>query len=320
MKNQFILIIVLFVFCLNINAQKIQKGPYTVFTIGKDVYRIEDSNDSNPAGNHNGDLAKSNPMNNCSDMYLIVGRDKALLVDLSNYVTWDKYAVESLRSIIFERTGMKPLTITVTHFHGDHTGMLPAFKNDEKVHFWINGEEFKDMKIFPEERTSFFKDYAEMDLGGGYLIQAMELRGHTPHSTIFLLNSQSLIFTGDAFGSGNGMWLFDEPSFNVYRTSVQNFINYMENPINHTDVGKLIIYPGHHWQNGKPEELTAQYIYDMRSLIGEIEKGTAEEEPVSFSFLPFLNTNFRYKTAVITWNKAAAERLVKSRQNKTGLI
>src|SRR5208337_2364909 len=192
--------------------------------------------------------------------------------------------------------------------------MLPAFYNDAKVHFWINGEEFKGMNIFPANRTSFFKDYDEMDLGRGYLIQAMELRGHTPHSTIFLLNSQSLIFTGDALGSGNGVWLFDEPSFYVYRTSVQNFIDYLEKPANHIDIGKLVIYPGHYWQKGKTEELTAAYIYDMRLLFGEMEKGTAVTESVSYSFQPFLNTNFRYGTAVITWNKEVADHLIESQQ------
>ncbi len=301
-------------FSISSFAQKVQKGPYTVYDIGKNVYRIEDSNDNNPAGNHSGELAKTNPMNNCSDMYLIVGSEKALLIDLSNKIDWDSTSVESLRYIVSERVKMKPLTVTVTHFHGDHTGMLPAFHNDEKVHFWINGEEFKEMKIFPDERTAYFKDYAEMDLGGGYFIQAMELRGHTPHSTVFLLKSQSLLFTGDALGSGNGMWLFDEPSYYVYKTSVKNFIDYLENPANHIDIHKLVLYPGHYWQKGRPEELTVKYIYDMRSLFNEMEKGTAVTETVSYSFLPFLNTKFKYRSAVITWNKEAALRLTQSRQ------
>jgi glyoxylase-like metal-dependent hydrolase (beta-lactamase superfamily II) len=311
MKNHLFLVLVFMVCNLNNYAQKKQCGPYTVYEIGNKVYRIEDSNDNNPPGKHSGELAKTNPVNNCSDMYLIVGKEKALLIDLSNHVNWDTTAVESLRKIVFARTGGKPLTITVTHFHGDHLGMLPAFRIDEKVLFRINEAEFSGVNVFPAKRTNFFKDNDEIDLGGGCLVQAMELRGHTPHSTIFLLNSQHLVFTGDALGSGNGMWLLDEPSFYVFRTSVQHFIEYIENSANHVDVGKLIIYPGHYWQKGKPEELTAKYIYDMRSLIGEMEKGTATTDTVSYKFLPFLNTNFRYGTAVITWNKEAAERLTK---------
>jgi hypothetical protein len=49
-----------------------------------------------------------------------------------------------------------------------------------------------------------------------------------------------------------------------------------------------------------------QYILDMQTLIGEIKAGTAREEPVSFG--PYLDRNFISGEAIITWNKADAER------------
>jgi hypothetical protein len=44
----------------------------------------------------------------------------------------------------------------------------------------------------------------------------------------------------------------------------------------------------------------------MKTLIDRIGQGTAEKESTSTQ-IPFLNTNFRYGSATITWNDKAAE-------------
>ena len=56
--------------------------------------------------------------------------------------------------------------------------------------------------------------------------------------------------------------------------------------------------------------LTSRYIYDMRTLILEMCKGTVETEEMS-SFIKFLDTNFKYGTATISWNREAAEKYAK---------
>jgi glyoxylase-like metal-dependent hydrolase (beta-lactamase superfamily II) len=91
-------------------------------------------------------------------MYLVVGGHKALLVDLSNKVEWDTRATKSLRSIVYERIAGKKLHITFTHKHGDHIGMLHAFKDDQEASFWISEGEFKGMDIFPRDRTTHFAE------------------------------------------------------------------------------------------------------------------------------------------------------------------
>ena len=83
-------------------AQSIQTGPYTVHVLTDGVYRIEDANERNPAGINTDENGTTVSMNNCSDMYLIVGKSKALLIDLSNNIDWDDTATESLRSIASE--------------------------------------------------------------------------------------------------------------------------------------------------------------------------------------------------------------------------
>lgn len=305
------LLILMVVQIFTVFSQSVQKGPYTITEITKNVYHIEDANDSNPAGVTVGDDGQVTNMNNCSDMYLVVGSEKVLLIDLSNEIKWDDTAVESLRSLVYEGAGSKELLVTVTHKHGDHLGMLPAFKEDEKAGFWIPKAEFEGMDIFPAKRTTYFEENASIDLGGGVIINTMEVPGHTPHSTLFFLKDKDLVFSGDAIGSGSGVWLFNEQSFYTYKNSIDKLIAYIQNPANHIDTDKLQIYGGHFWQGKQVGQLTAQYIYDMRTLIQEMGKGTAQPEEMS-SFIKFLDTNFKYGTATISWNREAAEKYTRS--------
>ena len=50
--------------------------------------------------------------------------------------------------------------------------------------------------VFPLEAGS------KIDLGGGVIIEALDLPGHTPHSLVFKDSFHKSIFTGDAIGSG----------------------------------------------------------------------------------------------------------------------
>ncbi|MEJ1972140.1 MAG: MBL fold metallo-hydrolase [Lacunisphaera sp.] len=289
-------------------AQSRETGPYTVHPIIPGVTRIEDANRSNPAGIHLDAEGKAAGLNNCSDMYLIVGRDKALLVDLSNFVTWDATAVTSLQAIVRQEIGERKLFIAVTHFHGDHTGMLPAFKDDPNVTFWIQTDEFKGREIFPADRTTPVAAHPTLDLGGDFVVNALEIPGHTDHSTAYFLQGKNLGFTGDGIGSGNGMWIFSAAGFAQYRKSLDRLIAYIRTPANGVDESQLVIYGGHYWQKREKEKLTMQYILDMKKLIGEIKAGTAREEKVTFGPYPYLNTNFIFGEATITWNKADAEK------------
>ena len=287
-------------------AQTREVGPYTLYPIIPGVTRIEDSNRSNPAGVQLDAAGNRKGFNNCSDMYLVVGRDQALLIDLSNWITWDPTAVTSLQAAVAREIGTRKLFVAVTHHHGDHTGMLPAFKDDRNVTFWIQTDEFKDREIFPAERTIPIATNPTLDLGGGFIVNALEIPGHTDHSTAYFLKGKNLLLSGDGLGSGNGVWIFSAAGFAQYRQSVDRLIAYIRTPANEVDESKLVVYGGHYWQKLGKEKLTMQYLLDMQKLIGAIKAGRAREERVSFG--PYLNTNFIFGEATITWNKADAER------------
>ena len=130
-------------------------------------------------------------------------------------------------------------------------------------------------------------------------------RANRGSSADYFLAGRDLVFTGDAIGSGSGVWLFNEESFYTYRESINRLIAYIEDGSNQVDTDKLRIFGGHFWQGQDQDGLNARYIYDMRTLIGEMQKGAIQPEDMS-SFISFLDANFTYGSATITWNKEAA--------------
>lgn len=287
-------------------AQPREVGPYTLHPVIPGVTRIEDANHTNPAGIQLDAAGQRTGFNNCSDMYLIVGSDRALLIDLSNFIKWDPTAVASLRAAVAQEIGDRQLFIAFTHHHGDHTGMLPAFLDDPRATFWLQVDEFKGRRDFPADRTVPIATRPALDLGGGFVVNALEIPGHTDHSTAYFLRGKNLLFSGDGLGSGNGVWIFSAAGFAQYRQSLDKLIAYIRTPANEVDEAKLTVYGAHYWQKREKEKLTMQYITDMQRLISAIKAGTAREEKVTFG--PYLNTNFILGEATITWNKADAEK------------
>ena len=287
----------------------VEVGPYTVSVIEKNVYHIQDYNSENPAGESFDAEGSKTHFNNCSDIYLFVGKNEALLLDLSNPITWADNAAESLRDIVWERAGGMPLTITFTHNHGDHTGMLPAFVNDPGVQFALPQTDFARLADrFPEERTRFFDEGEIFDLGG-LKLEAIGVPGHTDGSMVYLLQGRDLLFSGDAVGSGHGVWLFNANAFNQYVSGVPYLIRTLEE--RGVNEKRLRIYGGHYWQKDwlnlpKGTELGMQYLRDMKALCDEIESGTAATEPSNLG-RPGLETYFRHGDAIITWSAEQAE-------------
>ena len=293
------------------NAPKdVEVGPYTVSVIGKNVYHIQDYNHENPAGETFDADGKLTHFNNCSDIYLVVGAKEALLIDLSNPVTWADNAAESLRSLVAERVNGKPLTITFTHNHGDHTGMLPAFLEDPDVRFALPEVDFERLaERFPKDLYRFFEEGEVFDLGG-VLVEPLDVPGHTAGSVVFLLKDQNLLFSGDAIGSGHGVWIFNEEGFNEYVSAVPHLLEALEE--RGVDADKLKVYGGHYWQKDwldlpKGRELGMEYIRDMKALLDEIEAGTAATEPSNLG-RPGLDTYFRHGEAIVTWSAEQAEK------------
>lgn len=152
-----------------------------------------------------------------SAMYLVVGKEKALLIDTACGLTDLKSLVRSLTDL--------PVEVVLTHGHVDHVGGMGQF--DE---VWIHPADIEMAKSVTEEDL---KDYAdglgeggaydvydyspamvntinhyprflpladgqEFDLGGRK-ITAVFISGHTPGGVCFLDREKRIIFSGDCF-------------------------------------------------------------------------------------------------------------------------
>ena len=293
------------------NAADVETGPYTISVIEKNVYHIQDYNTSNPAGETFDAEGNKTHFNNCSDMYLIVGKEKVLLIDLSNNIRWADNAAESLRQIVAERTEGKELTITFTHNHGDHVGMVHAYADDPEVRFALPEKDFALMaRRFPDAQIHFINEGHVFDLGG-FEIETIEVPGHTDGSVVFNMNGRDILFTGDAIGSGHGVWIFNEAAFIKYAAAVPHLISWLEDPENGVNTERLRIYGGHYWQRDwLPElgdnEMGMPYVRDMQTLLDEIKAGTAATEPSNLGRHD-LDTYFRHGTAIVVWNSEQAK-------------
>ena len=291
----------------------VEVGPYTVSTIDPNVYHIQDFNSAYPGGEQFDEQGNLTHFNNCSDIYLIVGKEKALLIDLSNKITWADSAEVALRKIVEDRIEGKPLTITFTHNHGDHTGMLPAFMNAD-VHFALPQKDFVELKShFPEDKYSLYDAGERFELGGA-TVEAIVVPGHTAGSMVFYLHGRDLLFTGDAIGSGHGVWIFNETCFENYLSAVPHLIGWLKQPEHQVNLDKLRIYGGHYWQRDwltelGDKELGMNYLYDMQQLLNEMEEGTAQTTPSGLSH-PVLDTYFRNNSAILVWNAEQAKNYI----------
>ncbi len=310
MKKAIILAVLASMFC----ACRQEEGtvPYTVTKIDDNAYRIEDSNASNPAGEFFDDSGNKTHFNNCSDMYLVLGDGKALLIDLSNKIQWADNADAALRKLVYDLTGDRQLTVTFTHNHGDHTGMLDAFIDEPGVFFALPRTDFEQLvSRFPDGRSYLYDEEHEFDLGGGTIVESIPVPGHTKGSVVFFLSGKDILFSGDAIGSGHGVWIFDKPGFENYIQGINNLNAYIDN--SGIDKSKLRIYGGHFWQKDWFPELVdgtlgIKYINDMTVLVSQICSGEAYREPSGLDN-PVLDTYFRNGSAIVVWNSQMADEM-----------
>lgn len=282
-------------------------GPFTVSLLEKNVWHVEDCTSSHPHGlsvKEDGSYS----FYSSSDMYIVRGKKKAILIDLSNNVQWAEGADQALRTIFYSRAGKRDKVITVTHNHGDHTGMSYAFVNEPDVTFMLPENDFQKDTIFPQDRI-LLKDRDCIDLGGETL-ECVQCEGHTPGSMVFFLKGHNCAFSGDAFGSGTGVWIFDAKGFDNYRASISRLVEYLDSPEAAIDPAIFKFHGGHTYQNSG-FNLGVQTIRDAQVLNEQICKGTAKSESAKVGFSS-MDITFKYGEAMLVWNKAASEQYVAS--------
>lgn len=161
----------------------------------------------------------------CGSVFLLVGEERALLLDTG-------IGIGDLRGLVEQLTD-KPYDVAITHGHGDYVGGAGWF---DRV--WLNE---KDWDCFPFPNSiENRREYAEMirnrehkhypydpetdirpwpktperlpladgqvfDLGGR-TVTAYECPGHTPGEMVFIDSATRILFAGDAVNNNLGYW------------------------------------------------------------------------------------------------------------------
>jgi glyoxylase-like metal-dependent hydrolase (beta-lactamase superfamily II) len=167
--------------------------------------------------------------------HLILGNDKALLIDTGYGVGNIAKAVEALTA--------KPLIVANTHVHPDHSmgnrqfervlvgkgdmGRIPGLKGEFKDFVGFIGKYMPPAKLLIKQQEKMEKrslpetEYEPLSDGqlislGGRDVEVMEMPGHTKGSVAFLDKSSKTLFAGDAINKGMFLYFDKDAKLAAY--------------------------------------------------------------------------------------------------------
>ncbi len=173
-----------------------------------------------------------------ANCYLLIGDDKALLIDTGCGAGNLKEAVSKLTD--------KPLFVAVTHRHPDHAGGAWQFgrfyvhENDKKALYGIMSAppvSRKMLKIMgagidrtlkrKRAKMIAIKDGYEFELGGR-CVYVKSIPGHTKGSLLFVDDKEKLMFTGDTTNFCLWMHLPGCTSLETWLKSAKTILSYYD--------------------------------------------------------------------------------------------
>ncbi|MCB8994977.1 MAG: MBL fold metallo-hydrolase [Bacteroidales bacterium] len=197
-------------------------------------------------------------------MYIVEGKDKALLIDTGTHC-------DSLDQVV-RRITQKPLYVVITHAHGDHDGNIRFFRD-----IYMHPADTVLMDGSYKGKIHFVKEGDVFDLGGKK-IEVLFTPAHTPGSIVLLDRQAKSCFSGDAFGSGQ-VWLQLRPNL-----PMQTYVNSCNKMIAVMDNGIDSIYCGHYPYT--KSALDKEYIISMKNIASALINGNEsniEPYPVKVS-------------------------------------
>lgn len=198
-------------------------------------------------------------------MYLVEGEDRALLIDTG---VGRGEILPMLR-----RLTDKPIDLALTHAHIDHMYHAGEFENvylhHADVRAWRGalGLLYASGLILYHvpynhhrvKRFHILQDGDRLDLGGTSL-KVLHAPGHTPGSVIYCDEKHKVLFTGDAFGSGEAAWMWMPGCFGVrrYRDSLSSLLPRLEPYSDYRFLG------GHRLQGILSDKHPHAHVLDIR--------------------------------------------------------
>lgn len=257
-------------------------GRYKVEKIKDNIYHWDEGTKKLPGGAVDDNGVSNNP----SSMYFVLEDDGVLLVDLGNG-SQNNEDIQNAKTIVNSMAGDKPLSIIITHSHGDHTGFgrsETVFEDVTVDQVYISNPDYAaaadaisqfDSKITKVNHGETINIY-----GAPYAFNIVN--AHTEGSLMITDTTHGALYTGDTFGSGFIWALFETNAGNPIAALnegcalARTILN--ENP-------SLSILAGHRWQQfwqdnaQRPNEMSIQYFNDMAQVISGLLDGTTISKP-----------------------------------------
>lgn len=236
--------------------------------------------------------------NTNATFYLIIGQERALAIDSG-------MGREPVMPLLRRLTDL-PIALAVTHAHGDHYGAAHAFdtvymhEKDAAVLPCMQERFGPAMGIQPirPDTLQAVKQGDIIELGG-LCVRVLDLCGHTPGSCAFVDSVHQCVFTGDAIGSGIGVWMQVPLALTVseYRESLSRFCKIAAPYVDYTFLA------GHYTQAGEPgsdkyNPPSFQMAQDMLELCEHLLRGEIPLEATAATSFSLEPAKFaRYKSA-----------------------
>lgn len=230
------------------------------------------------------------------NMYLIAGKDSALLIDTG-------LGVADLASLVKKYT-KKPLIVVNTHAHPDHSGANYQFK---KV--YLHPGDLEDAKPYSKPRqmaegaqqqrnipeAELYKgkindpEFIPVQNGhifnlGGRRIEVIHAPGHSAGELVLLDKENKLLFTGDNTNALVWLWLPTCKPLSEYLTTLEMLQSRMPE--------YTTIFPGH------KEPLPADFINDQVACVKGILDGSLERSPYESNMGTAMQSVFGRATVV----------------------
>ena len=208
-----------------------------------------------------------------SSFYVVEGTDKAAVIDTG--ITPGGKILPLIRSLTD-----KPLLLVITHAHMDHMYHMDEFNEVYLCHdeLAIAADRMKSMtsgKNYNLDSTHDIRTGSVIDIGGDCL-EICQVPGHTPGSVVVLEKKHNKLFTGDAIGSGYGVWM-QVPGAAALETYYESLVHMMKWLVDRG--GRMEFWGGHSYQQFQStlipnyNPLSLGLLADLIDLVDGIIRG-----------------------------------------------
>lgn len=200
-----------------------------------------------------------------ASFYVVEGKTRAAVIDTG--ITPGSRILPVIRSIT-----EKPVILVLTHAHVDHFYHMDEFDTVYMCH-----DEFKMPKSLLIEmmagKSLKLKETIDIRTGscidlGEETLEICQVPGHTPGSVAVLAKQRNLLFTGDAIGSGYGVWM-QVPGALPLEQYLDGLINLMRWLVERG--GRMKFYGGHNMQQFQSSHVTGYNPLNMGLLADLID-------------------------------------------------